>query len=130
MLNIQYIEDHKEECEPFIRLIQLAGVARGIECTVTCLHGLAALGVAPLCDVILLDLDLGAGVRPTVDWIKEHSHTMPPIVVVTNHAGNEAECIRNGAEEYWHKPDVIAAPQIFIDCVNQSIIRHRSRLPL
>ena len=67
--------------------------------------GWRLLGVAPLCDAILLDLDLGVGVRPTVDWIKEHSRTMPPIVVVTNHAGNEARSAsRNGAEEYWHKP--------------------------
>lgn len=130
MLQILYVEDRKEECEPFIQLLHLAGAARLIDVLVGCVQSLDDVGAGPLCDVILLDLELGRGIAHTVGWIAANFERMPPIIVVTNHVGYEAECLRAGAQLYWHKPDIILAPQIFIDTANQISIRRRARLPI
>ena len=130
MLNLFYIEDHKDECKPFIDVIQLAGAARLIDTHVECVHGLDALGAGPLCDAILLDAELGKGIQHTLGWVMANWERMPPIIMVTNHVGYEADFLRAGAQRFWHKPDVIQHPQIFVDSVNQVVIRCRFHRPL
>lgn len=128
MINLLYVEDQQDQIEPFTDLLHIASLARKIPATVQCVSSLEEIGPDPQYDALLIDLDLGLGIAHTINWIDKCARIMPAIIILTASEGLETECLRKGAEDYWHKPDVIKAPEIFIDAVNKAIVRHGRKL--
>lgn len=128
MINLLYVEDQPEQIGPLLDLLSIASMARKIPVTVRHVSALIEIQDA-VCDAMLVDLELGSGIDHTIQWLEEHSDKYV-VIILTASEGLEMECLRKGAEDYWHKPDVIKAPEIFIDAVNKAIIRHEARRKL
>lgn len=127
-LSILYIEDMVSDQDLFMRLLRVAGAARGIEIQMDAVATLAEIGAGPLYDCLLLDLSLANGGRQSsLNWIAAHHDHMPPIVVLSGWGDSDEDCIQRGAEDFCHKADAIAAPEAFVIRLKLDILRHRLR---
>lgn len=128
-MRILYVEDSASDRDMFVRLIKVAGASRNIDVEMVSIQMLSEIGPGPLCDCILLDLSLVNGGRiSTMQWVQDHSYRMPPIVILSGFAEHDEDCIRKGAEDFISKADAVASPQLFIDRLRLSILRHRMRM--
>lgn len=127
-LCILYVEDSPPDREMFMRLIRVAGAARGVEIEIQAVSTLAEIGAGPLCDCLLLDLSLANGGRTsTMQWIMDHHQRMPPVFVLSGYCEHDEDCLRFGAEDFMDKADAVTFSPILIDRLRYAVIRHRAR---